>query len=123
MVKPRWQRALLSFAGTAVNLVFPVFLLTCYYVAAGMPSAAFLSRPVQIVGLPANSQTTPAPLQAGDTVVSLNDVKNPTWEQAVEQIRENTARGTLKLEVAKKGVRRNAEINVQQGEPNDRILG
>src|SRR5467141_4840046 len=74
MSKPRWQRALISFAGPAVNLVFPVFLLTCYYLAAGMPSAAFLSKPVQIVGLPANSQTTPAPLQAGDTVVSLNDV-------------------------------------------------
>ena len=123
MSKPRWQRALISFAGPAVNLVFPVFLLTCYYLAAGMPSAAFLSKPVQIVGLPANSQTTPAPLQAGDTVVSLNDVKNPTWEQAEEQIRENTAGGTLKLEVENKGVRRHAEITVKQGEPIDRILG
>jgi regulator of sigma E protease len=123
MSKPRWQRALISFAGPAVNLVFPVFLLTCYYMAAGMPSAAFLSKPVQIVGLPANSQTTPAPLQAGDTVVSLDDVKNPTWEQAENQIRGNTAGGTLKLEVENKGVRRHAEITVKQGEPIDRILG
>jgi regulator of sigma E protease len=123
MSKPRWQRALISFAGPAVNLVFPVFLLTCYYMAAGMPSAAFLSKPVQIVGLPANSQTTPAPLQTGDTVVSLNDVKNPTWEQAEDQIRGNTAGGTLKLEVENKGVRRHAEITVKQGEPIDRILG
>jgi regulator of sigma E protease len=123
MSKPRWQRALISFAGPAVNLVFPVFLLTCYYMAAGMPSAAFLSKPVQIVGLPANSQTTPAPLQTGDTVVSLNDVKNPTWEQAEEQIRGNTTGGTLKLEVENKGVRRHAEITVKQGEPIDRILG
>ncbi|HVS87274.1 MAG TPA: RIP metalloprotease RseP [Candidatus Acidoferrum sp.] len=123
MSKPRWQRALISFAGPAVNLVFPVFLLTCYYMAAGMPSAAFLSKPVQIVGLPANSQTTPAPFQPGDTVVSLNDVKNPTWEQAENQIRGNTAGGTLKLEVENKGVRRHAEITVKQGEPIDRILG
>jgi regulator of sigma E protease len=123
MSKPRWQRALISFAGPAVNLVFPVFLLTCYYMAAGMPSAAFLSKPVQIVGLPANSQTTPAPLQTGDTVVSLNDVKNPTWEQAENQIRGNTAGGTLKLEVENKGVRRHAEVTVKQGEPIDRILG
>jgi regulator of sigma E protease len=123
MSKPRWQRALISFAGPAVNLVFPVFLLTCYYMVAGMPSAAFLSKPVQIVGLPANSQTTPAPLQTGDTVVSLGDVKNPTWEQAENQIRGNTAGGTLKLEVENKGVRRHAEITVKQGEPIDRILG
>jgi regulator of sigma E protease len=123
MSKPRWQRALISFAGPAVNLVFPVFLLTCYYMVAGMPSAAFLSKPVQIVGLPANSQTTPAPLQTGDTVISLNDVKNPTWEQAEEQIRGNIAGGTLKVEVENKGVRRHAEIIVKQGEPIDRILG
>jgi regulator of sigma E protease len=123
MSKPRWQRALISFAGPAVNLTFPVFLLTCYYMTAGMPSAAFLSKPVQIVGLPANSQTTPAPLQTGDTVVSLNEVKNPTWEQAEDQIRGITAGGTLKLEVENKGVRRHAEITVKQGEPIDRILG
>jgi regulator of sigma E protease len=123
MSKPRWQRALISFAGPAVNLVFPVFLLTCYYMAAGMPSAAFLSKPVQIVGLPANSQTTSAPLQTGDTVVSLNDIKNPTWEQAEDQIRGNAAGGTLKLEVENKGVRRHAEITVKQAEPIDRILG
>jgi regulator of sigma E protease len=123
MSKPRWQRALISFAGPAVNLVFPVFLLTCYYMAAGMPSAAFLSKPVQIVGLPANSQTTPAPLRTGDTVVSLNDIRNPTWEQAEDQIRGNAAGGTLKLEVENKGVRRHAEITVKQGEPIDQILG
>jgi regulator of sigma E protease len=123
MSKPRWQRALISFAGPAVNLVFPVFLLTCYYMAAGMPSAAFLGKPVQIVGLPANSQSTPAPLQTGDTVVSLNGVRNPTWEQAEEQIRGNTAGGTLRVEVENKGIRRHAEITVKQGEPIDRILG
>ncbi len=33
MSKPRWQRALISFAGPAVNLVFPVFLLTCCWPA------------------------------------------------------------------------------------------
>src|SRR5437879_11546064 len=28
MSKPRWQRALISFAGPAVNLIFPILLLT-----------------------------------------------------------------------------------------------
>ena len=123
MSKPRWQRALISFAGPAVNLVFPVFLLTCYYMAAGMPSAAFLSKPVQVVGLPASSQATPSPLQTGDTVVSINDVKNPTWEQAEEQLRVNAAGGILKLEVENNGVRRRLEITPHPGEPVDRIFG
>lgn len=123
MSKPRWQRALISFAGPAVNLVFPVFLLTCYYMAAGMPSPAYLSKPVQIVGLPSGSQTTPAALQPGDTVVSINGVKNPTWEQAEEQIRGNAAGGTLKLEVENNGVRRYVEITPKEGEPIQQILG
>src|SRR6266446_6166159 len=55
MSKPRWQRALISFAGPAVNLIMPVVLLTCYYMVAGMPSAAFLSKPVQVAGLPGAS--------------------------------------------------------------------
>jgi regulator of sigma E protease len=123
MSKPRWQRALISFAGPAVNLVFPVFLLTCYYMVAGMPSAAFLSKPVQIVGLPASSAIASAPVQPGDAVVTLNDVKNPNWEQAEDQVRRNEAGGTLKLEVENKGVRRHVEISVKQGEPIDQIFG
>jgi len=123
MSKPRWQRALISFAGPAVNLVFPVFLLTSYYMTAGMPSPGYLSKPVQIVGLPSGSQTTPGALQPGDTVVSINSVKNPTWEQAEEQIRENAAGGTLRLEVENNGVRRQVEITPKEGEPIQRIFG
>src|SRR5215472_11896870 len=37
MSKPRWQRALISFAGPAVNLVFPIILLTGLFVAVGLP--------------------------------------------------------------------------------------
>jgi regulator of sigma E protease len=123
MSKPRWQRALISFAGPAVNLVFPVFLLTCYYMAAGLPSPAYLSKPVQIVGLPSGSQTTPVVLQPGDTVVSINDVKNPTWEQAEEQVHENSAGGTLRLEVENNGVRRHLEITPKEGETIQQIFG
>src|SRR6266852_214542 len=33
MSKPRWQRALISFAGPTVNLIFPLLLLTALFVA------------------------------------------------------------------------------------------
>ena len=35
MSKPRWQRALISFAGPAVNLILPIFLLTGLYAYTG----------------------------------------------------------------------------------------
>src|SRR5690349_9404751 len=44
MSKKRWQRALISFAGPAVNLIFPVLLLTGLFVTVGMPYSAYLDK-------------------------------------------------------------------------------
>src|SRR5271166_1332463 len=35
MSKPRWQRALISFAGPAVNLLMPIVLLAGFYIVKG----------------------------------------------------------------------------------------
>src|SRR5271155_2054608 len=40
MSKPRWQRALISFAGPAVNLLLPILLLAGFYVIKGFPYPA-----------------------------------------------------------------------------------
>src|SRR5258706_542424 len=40
MSKPRWQRALISFAGPAVNLIFPILLPTALFLAVGLPYSA-----------------------------------------------------------------------------------
>src|SRR5712664_373820 len=69
MSKPRWQRALISFAGPTVNLLMPILLLGGFFWIKGLPYPSYLNNPVQVAGLPANSQTTPPPLQPGDTVV------------------------------------------------------
>src|SRR5579863_65264 len=52
MCKPRWQRALITFAGPAVNLIFPVILLGAYYLIAGIPYAAFLNKPIVVAAPP-----------------------------------------------------------------------
>ena len=48
MSKPRWQRALISLAGPAVNLIFPVLLLGVYYTAVGIPKDTAFSKPLVI---------------------------------------------------------------------------
>src|SRR5260370_15325300 len=40
MSKPRWQRALISFAGPAVNLIMPILLLGGFYAIKGLPYPA-----------------------------------------------------------------------------------
>jgi regulator of sigma E protease len=108
--KKRWQRALISSAGPAVNLIFPLLLLGVYYAAVGLPSDSFLSKPVVVAGLPAAQQNTPAGLQVGDRIISVNGTKNPTWEQAQTIALQAVPGSTLKLEVSNNGVTREAQI-------------
>jgi regulator of sigma E protease len=123
MSKPRWQRALISFAGPAVNLLFPIFLLTGLFVAVGLPYSAFLDLPVQVVSLPADAVGKPNALQVGDKLVSINGVANPTWEQAQKAIKQTAPGEKLKLEVENGGVKRAVEIPLTENMPLERILG
>ena len=113
MSKPRWQRAVIAFAGPAVNLVFPILLLTAYFVAIGVPYPAFEDQPVIVKGVPANSAAAVAGLQAGDKVVSINGQPSPDWAHAgkiISQVEPNTK---LSVEVENGGTRRTLEIPVQ----------
>ena len=109
MSKPRWQRALISVAGPTVNLIFPVLLLGAYYLVAGIPYAAFLNKPI-VVAAPPAQQSASDSLRAGDHVVAVNNLKNPTWEQ-VQSLIVRTAPGTsLKVEVENNGVARTVSL-------------
>jgi len=110
MSKPRWQRALITFGGPAVNFLFPVVLLASYYVIAGVPYAAFLNKPVVVAESPATQAATENSLQTGDHVLSVNGLKNPTWEQ-VQSLLSRTASGaTLNVQVENNGVIRNVDL-------------
>src|SRR3981189_4011366 len=44
MSKPRWERALISFAGPAVNLIMPVLLLAGFFAIKGLPYPPHLAN-------------------------------------------------------------------------------
>jgi len=110
MSKKRWQRALISAAGPAVNLIFPLLLLGFYYMAVGLPTDNALSKPLVINGLPATQASSPTSLQVGDTVLSINGTKNPTWEKALSIAMQATPGSALKLKVANQGTTREVEV-------------
>src|SRR6266404_2567968 len=100
MSKPRWQRAIISFAGPFVNLIFPILLLTVYFVAVGIPYPAYQDKPLQVMGVPPNSPAAAAGLHPGDTVIALDGEQNPTWEQAekvLSKITPNSKRTIVRL--------------------------
>jgi len=113
MSKPRWQRALISVAGPAVNLVFPVVLLIGLYSIKGAPYSEYLDHPFQVAGLAQKATPDLTPLLVGDRVLSLAGTQNPTWEQA-ERILSDAAPGSrLAMAVqGSDGTRRNLELRV-----------
>jgi len=123
MSKPRWQRALISFAGPAVNLIFPILLLTGMFVTVGVPYSAFLDLPVQVVAMPADAVDAANSLQVGDKLLSISGVANPTWEQAQKAMKQTPAGGRLKAEVENNGIHRSVEIPVSDSTLPERIYG
>ncbi len=123
MSKPRWQRALISFAGPAVNLIFPLLLLTALFVAVGLPYSSFYDLPVQVVALPTDKAGQAGTLQVGDKLVSINDVRKPTWEQAQKAIKQAAPGDNLRLEVENAGNNRSVELAMASGTTLDRIFG
>jgi regulator of sigma E protease len=116
MSKPRWQRAVISAAGPAVNLVFPILLLTVYFVAIGVPYPVFEDKPVVVTSVPANSPAAAAGLRSGDKVVSLNGEQTPIWTQAEKIITKAEPNTKLSVEIERDGLRNTLEVPLQEKE-------
>jgi regulator of sigma E protease len=123
MSKPRWQRALISFAGPAVNLVFPIILLSGFFVILGMPYESYEDKPVQVVALPSNATTDANSLQVGDTVLSVNGVATPKWEEAEKALKQINLNQSVKVEVENNGVRRTVEATPKDATQVEHLLG
>ena len=91
MSKKRWQRALISFAGPLVNLIFPIFLLTGYFVLKGNPYPKYEDKPLVVLDLQKDSPLAKAGLERGDRITSLNGVANPTWGTADSALSKSAA--------------------------------
>ncbi|HXY24225.1 MAG TPA: RIP metalloprotease RseP [Candidatus Acidoferrum sp.] len=105
MSKPRWQRALISFAGPAVNLVFPLLLLGGFFTFVGMPYPTYWTKPVEVTAVP--PQMTD--LKSGDVITSVNGEPVSNWEQAEKALKSVTAGQKIRLEVLNQGNRRDIE--------------
>jgi regulator of sigma E protease len=118
--KTRWQRALISFAGPAVNLIFPIFLFGFYFILAGEPYPAYLDKPVVVLGMPHESANPSASLQVGDKIVAIGDTKNPAWRDAYHALDTVPPDGTLKVQVERNGITR--ELNIPARKVTDEYV-
>ena len=105
MSKPRWQRALISFAGPAVNLILPVVLLAGFFVIKGFPYPAYLDKRIVIAGLPGASPLAKAGVHDGDRIIAINDIETSTWSKVNSVLLQTPATGTLRFTVEHQGAK------------------
>jgi regulator of sigma E protease len=122
MSKKRWQRALISFAGPAINLIFPVLLLGFFYLVVGVPYAAFERKPVVVNEFSAPQVALPNGLESGDKLLSLDGFKNPTWEDTGRIMAHATPGTRFRAEVESGGVTRQVQI-VSSEDPRAHSFG
>jgi regulator of sigma E protease len=109
--KKRWQRAIISFAGPAVNLIFPLFLLTGYFIIKGQAYPKYTDQQLVVLGLPKDSPAAKAGLEAGDRITSLNGVSNPTWGTLESEFSKGVSDRTFQLTYERDGQSHSAELN------------
>jgi regulator of sigma E protease len=120
--KTRYQRAFISFAGPAVNLIFPLLLLGLYYSFRGMPADSFLSQPIVVAGTPAAQQSDPDALHNGDHILSLNGTRNPTWEKAQIALSHAAPGSKVNVAVSNSGTTRVFNLQLPAA-PSGHLLG
>jgi regulator of sigma E protease len=123
MSKPRWQRALISAAGPAVNLVFPVLLLAVFFSVTGEPYPAYLNQAIKIVSISSDKDAPKSDLQVGDTVRSINGVPVSTWDQAYRAIEKADPNAPLSLQVEENGATRTVTVPVKNPAFGELALG
>jgi len=76
----RWHRFLIAIAGPVMNIMLAVALLTIVYMVH-YEYPAYLDKPAVIAGVREDSPAAQAGLRAGDQIIKVDGIENPTWEQ------------------------------------------
>ncbi|MGB8985915.1 MAG: RIP metalloprotease RseP [Candidatus Sulfotelmatobacter sp.] len=81
----RWHRFLIAIAGPTMNIMLAILLLTSVYMVH-YEYPVFMDKPAVIDGVRANSAAAQADLQAGDRIIKIDGITNPTWEQVQPRV-------------------------------------
>lgn len=111
MSKKRWQRALISFAGPAVNLIFPIFLMAGYFLIKGEAYPKYMDQPLVVNSLPKDAPAAKVGLEPGDRVTSLNGVANPTWGTLLNDLSEGEGAKTFQVTYEREGQSHAVELS------------
>jgi len=114
MSKPRWQRALISLAGPAVNLVMPIILLGGFYIIKGDPYPTYYDSAPVIASMSVKDPLAKLDVAKGDKLVEVNGVPTATWERVAKEINKVRAEDTVRLTVERQGLTHTVQVTGKQ---------
>ncbi len=85
---PRWQRFLIAVAGPAANIILAILVLTGVFMVH-YEHPIFADQPAVIGWILEGTPAQRAGVQAGDKIIRIQDVSNPTWEQVMYRVALN----------------------------------
>jgi regulator of sigma E protease len=81
----RWHRFLIAIAGPTMNILLAVVLLTVVYMVH-YEYPIFLDKAAVVQGVRKDSPAQQAGIQAGDRIIKIDGIENPTWEQVQPKV-------------------------------------
>ncbi|MBA2375485.1 MAG: M50 family metallopeptidase [Actinomycetota bacterium] len=97
--KPHWQRALIIFAGPAVNIVFAVLLFSSLFAIQGVPTQ--LEPEVQAIV--EGSTAEEIGIEEGDRLIAMDGENIATWEGFTDEIGSREAGSEVAVTVERGG--------------------
>ena len=82
---PRWQRFLVAIAGPAMNILLALGVLTFVNVYHH-EYAVYAHQPAEIGWIVEGSAAEKAGLQPHDTIVRIQELRNPTWDNVMPRV-------------------------------------
>jgi regulator of sigma E protease len=85
---PRWHRFIIAIAGPTMNIMLAIGLLAGVYMVH-YEYPAYLDQPAVIGWVEQDSPAAKLGLQAGDRIIRIENIENPTWEQVEPRVEMN----------------------------------
>ncbi|BDC52260.1 putative zinc metalloprotease [Bryobacterales bacterium F-183] len=113
LMKPRWQRLIIAFAGPFMNILLAVAILTGLFMVRYQRPPM---NPNPSIGyLAADGAAAKAGVRIGDKIVAVDGKENPTWRDVELREFEDTNK-SLQVTVLRDGQRLNIEIPLPENE-------
>ncbi|HXW18173.1 MAG TPA: RIP metalloprotease RseP [Candidatus Acidoferrales bacterium] len=121
--RPRWQRVLVYLAGPTMNVVLALAIFVGLFTLVGVPSEGYMDKPADVAGVQAHSAAQSAGIQAGDRIIKIGTVENPTWDKALLYLNSLPAKSEVPLVVERGAERLNLTTTLEDPSNPDPALG